>query len=200
MAKIVDREQKRADIAEKAIEVFAEKGFEKATIQDIAQKAAIAKGSVYQYFETKQDILVKITHDFLGGFEELMNVISSQAGNPPEKLKSLMLMSAGEIEGMENIMKVYMEIWNVNMRGGYGDMKKIFDEFLERMRDFLTEIIEEGVKRGFFRDDIDPRAIAVYLCASMDGIGLHYLFKRDAFNLGAVMNNFIDNLLRGISK
>ena len=81
MAKIVDREQKRADIAEKAIEVFAEKGFEKATIQDIAQKAAIAKGSVYQYFETKQDILVKITHDFLGGFAPSVSSFARRIGS-----------------------------------------------------------------------------------------------------------------------
>ena len=60
MPKIVDKDQRKAEIARMAMEVFARTGFEKATIQEIAEEGGIGKGTIYQYFATKEEILAAV--------------------------------------------------------------------------------------------------------------------------------------------
>ena len=60
---------KRQQILDSAVAVFAEKGFYNAKVTDIAHKAGVAHGTVYLYFQTKEDILIQI-------FEEKFERIS----------------------------------------------------------------------------------------------------------------------------
>ena len=54
--RIVDREQRRREIALRALEVFAETGFERTPVSRVAEAARISKGSIYVYFESKVDL------------------------------------------------------------------------------------------------------------------------------------------------
>ncbi len=56
MPKIVDKEAKRKDILNAAIHVFVEQGAAKTKIADIAKRANIGKGTIYEYFSSKEDI------------------------------------------------------------------------------------------------------------------------------------------------
>ena len=60
MAKIVDKIQKRKDIALACKSLFVEKSIQDLTISKIAQTAGIGKGSLYDYFENKEDIVFEL--------------------------------------------------------------------------------------------------------------------------------------------
>jgi AcrR family transcriptional regulator len=53
MPKIVNRDKKRSEIAQKAIEILAKRGFQATTIQDIADASGLGKGTIYHYFKTR---------------------------------------------------------------------------------------------------------------------------------------------------
>ncbi len=60
MPKIVNKLQKRQDIALSSTELFIEKGFYKLTVSEVAKNAKVAKGTIYEYFESKEDIVFAI--------------------------------------------------------------------------------------------------------------------------------------------
>ena len=63
------QERRVADILAAARQVIAEKGYENVLMSDIADRAGIVEGSLYRYFESKQDLLTKVADDW---FEEVL--------------------------------------------------------------------------------------------------------------------------------
>jgi len=74
---------KRQCILQAAVQAFSEKGYAKATIAEIARKAGVAEGTVYEYFKNKEDVLLSIPEEyFREQMEQLKQTFSS---NNPKK-------------------------------------------------------------------------------------------------------------------
>jgi len=198
MPKIVDHEQRRAELASTAVEVFARQGFEETAMLDIAEAAGVAKGSLYRYFTSKDDLLSYITRDFVDAFDRSTRETISQAGNPEEKLRLFIGEFFVFITDFESLLRVYAEIWMYNLKGKYRDMKELFDDYLDQYRHTIADIIEEGRQVGVFRDDVDPRHTAISLMAFLDGIGIHYLYDESGFDVKVVAESFLETYLAGL--
>ena len=68
-------QEKRDRIINAATNEFALKGFENANINNIAKKADVSVGSLYKYFENKQDLFLTIIHYSISSMEELLNAL-----------------------------------------------------------------------------------------------------------------------------
>jgi AcrR family transcriptional regulator len=200
MPKIVDRDKKKQEISGKAMKIFARKGFEKTTIQEIADGAGIGKGTIYEYFKTKEEIMA---HAILTFFKEMETAFTADfmaIEDPREKLTNFVNSSVDMGLLDDDIWIVFSEIWYYNMRGGYRSIHNLFNEFLNKYRALITDIIDEGVAKGLFREDLDTASIAAGIGGFMDGIGLHYLLDRESIDMRKVSENFLKMLLRGIEK
>lgn len=201
MAKIVNKEQRRSEIARASIQVFAQKGFENATIQDIADAAGIGKGTVYQYFDRKEEILLQVAAEI---FEEMENEIRAlgESDMPvEEKIRALFSQFMVIADTMESFFLVYLEIWQIYMRAQrYGISMFVMNDMLIEYRKFLADIIEKGKEEGIFRDDIDSMSLSIFLIASLDGVAFHYYINRKSMDIKKVCNDFLDSFLRGIKK
>ena len=82
-------EARPAEIVAAAYEVFAEKGFAAARLDDIAAAAGVSKGALYLYFETKQDIFEAVVRDAVG---PNIDVIETMAAAHPGPLADLLRM------------------------------------------------------------------------------------------------------------
>jgi len=65
LPKIVDKEQKRLEIASKSKELLIEKGIAKLTVSEVAKNAGIGKGTIYQYFSSKDDIVFAVIDAYI---------------------------------------------------------------------------------------------------------------------------------------
>ncbi|MBI5878705.1 MAG: TetR/AcrR family transcriptional regulator [Chloroflexi bacterium] len=77
--------ERRAQILTAAARVFARKGYERATIADIAREAGVASGSIYRYYKNKGDLLVHIPRQFVSPAVELFQAEAMSPGVPPEQ-------------------------------------------------------------------------------------------------------------------
>ena len=75
MAIIVDKEKKRTDIACSCKELLLEYGIKNLTISQIAKTAGVGKGTVYEYFENKEDIVFEIITSFIAEHETKLHEI-----------------------------------------------------------------------------------------------------------------------------
>ena len=148
---MVDKKsQKRKSILKTSLKLFAQNGFHKTTIPDIAKALNMSVGNLYNYFKSK-DILAK----------EIIKYISHYLG---EKLKEINLMSISTQEKTKKIVEIYFKTAKTNPQmidyflRVYLSNRDVFKEGCEGMicvNEFVTEIMiyfEEGVQNGELRD------------------------------------------------
>ena len=104
MPKIVDKPKRRREIAIAAMDLFARKGFERTSVREIAEVCGIAKGSVYDYFVTKEDILIELVKLALETWQETVRRLKQESASPailtPEILVETIEQMASEISGL----------------------------------------------------------------------------------------------------
>lgn len=202
MPKIVNREKKRSEIARKAIEILAKRGFQATTIQDIADAAGLGKGTIYHYFNTKEEILLAVSGEIFREIERSLGAALLRIDEPMEKLSALIEESLRVTEEVEYVFIVYTELWLMNMRNShYGDFMRVFRCLHNDLRDIVARLLEEGKKKGMVANDLDSDALAVYLITSWDGVIAHYLMDKTNFDISHVAKEFIRFLLhRGVEK
>jgi AcrR family transcriptional regulator len=107
------REKKKLEtrkaIMQAAVQLFSEKGFEKTSIEELARKAGIGKGTIYGYFQTKSDILHAFCEDEL---ESLHNELTSNAAHDIpllEQMVSLYMSEFHHITENREFARIFMQ-------------------------------------------------------------------------------------------
>ncbi|QTA93150.1 TetR/AcrR family transcriptional regulator [Desulfonema magnum] len=199
MSKIVDKKKRRSEIAKAAVDIFARKGFENTTVQEIADRAKIAKGTVYLYFKTKEDILNEASKEILCELEGNLLHSLSRLTDPVEKLSALITEAMTITPEFEQIFIVYMESRLFHLRDReYGTFIKNFEESLRKVRRITVEIIRQGKTQGAFRNDADAEALAFCLFGAFDGVVMQYLHNKSGFDIENVRNEFLKNFFNGL--
>ncbi len=197
MPRIVDRDKKRSEIAQKAIEVLAKRGFQATTIQDIADAAGLGKGTVYHYFKTKEEILSVVSEEIFHEMERSFGAALLRIDKPMEKLSALIEEALHVTEDVEHLFIVYTELWLMNIREDkYNDYMSFIKNLHNDLKNLTARMIDEGKKQGLWDKDTDSDALAAYLVASFDGVVVHYMMDKGNFDIRRVTKEFIRFVLR----
>lgn len=163
-------EEKRSRIINAATMEFALKGFENANINSIAKKADVSVGSLYKYFENKQDLFLTIVHYGISSMEEmLMNLAQS---DEDILLKVEKIIRSIQKSSKEN--ELLIKLYNVMTSESNPRFASQFAYEMESMTARIYRLsIEKGKKTGDVREDIDS-AFAAYL---IDNIFMNLQFS-----------------------
>jgi len=196
MPKIVNRDKKRSEIAQKAIEVLAKRGFQATTIQEIADAAGLGKGTIYHYFKTKEEILLVVSEQIFHEMERSFGAALLRIDEPMEKLSTLIEEALHVTDDIEYLFIIYTELWLMNVRDGhYGDFIGVMKNLHNDLKNLVAKMIEEGKKQKFWAKDTDSDALASYLISSFDGVIAHYMMDKESFDMKRVTKEFIRFLL-----
>ena len=162
--------EKRERIISAATAEFALKGFENANINNIAKKADVSVGSLYKYFENKQDMFLTIIHYSIATMEDMLNELLES--NEDILLKVEHIIRTIQQYSKENVLIV--KLYNVMTSENNPRFASQFAFEMESMtaRIYRTAI-ERGKKAGDVREDIDS-AFAAYL---LDNIFMNLQFS-----------------------
>jgi len=160
------REKRKNEILDAAERVFFSKGYEKASMNDVAKEAGIAKGTLYLYFKTKKDLYFAIGNRALdiivSKFYEIFR--SNSFKNGLERIEALaqayLEFSKKYPDYHKFLINYHAEIVN------FGDINpSVIAAYVKSGRIFrlLVNCVEEGMKDGSIRDDVDPMKLAVLL-------------------------------------
>ena len=139
-------------IIEAATKVFAEKGFFQSRVADIAREAGVADGTIYIYFDNKDDILISLFEEQMGLVLENMEKRLSTLDDPAEKLKTFALTHLKLVEENQSMA----EIIQVELRQSSKFIKEYKNKQFARYLDIIASIIREGQEKGIFRADVVP--------------------------------------------
>ncbi|MBN2468760.1 MAG: TetR/AcrR family transcriptional regulator [Deltaproteobacteria bacterium] len=172
---------KRTQIITASVQVFAQKGFSSATMKEIAVQAGIGKGTIYEYFPSKEELFFAVFEWYVGEFgSKTIANIAALGGSARERLQAMneaLMKSWGELK---DVYTLSMEFWSASASS---QMRERFKEaFRQSYRDFrriVASLIREGVARGEFRSDVDPESVSAALVGTWDALLLQAWFEDD---------------------
>jgi AcrR family transcriptional regulator len=168
---------KRLTIIDAAQAVLRRKGITNATVDDIAQRAGVAKGTVYLYFKTKEDIFVEMVVHKSSQTLDAAKKAAEEASGTWEKLRAAMRIHfKGISEHMPNPL-----IGEGMLRLTAAQKKKLIRAKLAHV-EFYEGIISEHFARSRRKPPFSPRASALALVGGLVG----YVFQRHHFEDEAV--------------
>ena len=170
---------RRESILKAAIEVFSQKGFKSASISEIAQKAGVADGTIYQYFKNKEDLFFSIpiekTNEFRSQLELHLEGISG-AFNKIRKFVWYFLYFFKTNPG-------YGRILMLEMRVSKSFVKTKTYGFLKQSVGQVVEIITEGQKEGVIRKDADVYLLRHVILGTLEHMVSRWLLKGEKYDL-----------------
>lgn len=151
--------EKRKRILESATGEFALHGFENANMNTIAKKSNVSVGSLYKYFENKQDLFLTVVQYSIRRIEDLLNVLAVSREDILIKVERIIR----EIQSSSKESATLLKLYNGMTAENNPHFASQFAYEMEAMtaRIYRTAI-EEGIRNGDIRADIDP-AFAAYL-------------------------------------
>ena len=153
-------EAKRKRILDVATDEFATYGFENTSIQQIAKKAEISVGSVYKYFENKDELFAMVVKENLSLLEELLLHHSSSDEDVMVKAESVLKELLKFSKKHPQLIKLYCAITT----GSNTEFSRLLAQRVESISaKVYTEVIEKAQLSGDARKDIDPKFFAFLL-------------------------------------
>ena len=187
---------KRQQILDSAVAVFAEKGFYNAKVTDIAHKAGVAHGTVYLYFQTKEDILIQI---FEEKFEELVNYIFTEVGTEHNAVAKLRRLISIQMQMVET----NPELTELMLLEARQSSKFILSSAISKIGDYCDKIegiLKEGIEEGLVRPDLDLTVASTMLYSGIEGIATRWMLENKHYNLNSYAEQLIQLFIGGIRK
>jgi TetR/AcrR family fatty acid metabolism transcriptional regulator len=132
--------------------VFARRGFYQAKVSEIAREAKVADGTIYLYFENKDDILISLFEEQMRAVLDNMRARISAESTPTAKLEQFALTHLRLIEQNKDMA----EIIQVELRQSSKFMKSYKNEQFASYLNLIADIVREGQDAGVFRKDVIP--------------------------------------------
>src|SRR5690242_19388762 len=164
--------ERRDQILDTAEDVFAQRGFDEARMDDIAEHSGLSKGAIYWYFRKKDDIIAALLDRV---FRRSIDSMRAAAARPIAVLDRLALIgeqTSRDFESMARLMPIALEFYSVALR--QKKVRKHLAAMYDEMLAILVPLIEEGVLSGELDelDDVAARQAATLLLATYEGMGL----------------------------
>ncbi|WP_102272889.1 TetR/AcrR family transcriptional regulator [Cytobacillus massiliigabonensis] len=191
------KQKKKREILDSALDCFAKKGFQVATMDDIVKRSGISKGAIYNYFKSKDEIYLELMREQTETSNARLREKLSNFKSAKEKLIYLFgiykAMDPYE-EDRRKIIIVHLEFTLYSSRSE--EINKILKErghkfFIQ----LIIEIIEEGQRLGEFRQDAELQVIANMFWTVMDGAMLHTIINNE-YPYTNVLENYQNMILR----
>lgn len=190
-------EERKNQILEAAIAVFARLGFQQTRMEDIAGQAGLSKGALYLYYKSKDAIIGALLKYFFN--QELKHLQDFVVTERPEPVtEQIMLLTRKMVEAMEwmgRLMPIAFEFYA--LAGRDKDVRQFLNEYYLTYRGDLARLIERGIARGEFRP-VDANALAITLTALFEGIALLYFIDPHGLQWDVQIETSVQTLLAGI--
>lgn len=195
------KENKRRQIAGAALEVFTEAGFEAAPVRQIAQRAGVGKGTVYEYFESKDALIAEAIALWFATLIRQGEDRLAGISDPAEKLRAYVRFFVEMFLADDKAPRFLLSVFQLTLTRlddtTHGVMLR---DMFRAGAGSMESILVEGMQRRVFRfeDPGEAHIIAVNLTAFLDGICLDYLLTGGDFDLTEQVEHYLGLILNRI--
>ena len=188
------REERWPELLEVAAEFFYEYGYDATSVQDIAQRLGMLKGSLYYYINTKEDLLYEVISDVFQRGRANLAALIERPGNPVQRLYGVIV---GQIVyAAENPIASAVFLHEMKALSEERKHAIVGDEIAYGTT--FVDLIKQGQRAGLIREEIDPTMASLSIIGAMNWV--YRWFRPDGeYSAEQVGQHFADINLRGIA-
>lgn len=185
---------KRERILRSAVEVFARTGYFNAKVSEIAREAGVADGTIYLYFQGKEDLLLTIFRENARGY---LSALRDELANLDRAADRIRLAIRFQLEklGSDRAMAV---VFQVELRQSLKFMSRLSHEEVADYLNLLRTIVEQGQKESIFRTEIHPQLAAKAIFGILDEMVTSWILSEKEYRLEDQADQIADFVLHGL--
>jgi AcrR family transcriptional regulator len=188
------RQERRQQILEAALAVFSERGFHAANVSDVAAAAGVSQGTIYWYFDSKEELFTAAILSFFLRFgQDSLDGLEGQE-TASDKVRALGRSMARFARDAEGLFALFLEYWASSARRE--ETGQWWADMLTEYKDVIVGVIEEGVERGEFRS-VEAEPLVWAIMAVYDGLAAYTMLLPE-LDLETSSDAFVEALLTGL--
>ncbi len=144
------KDARPGEILDAALDLFVEKGFAATRLEDVAQRAGVSKGTVYLYFDSKEDLFKAVIRSgMVRAIEEAERRVAAYSGSASDLLRELYTawwqnIGGTKLAGIPKLM--------ISEAQNFPELARFYyEEVIQRGSQLFARTIERGIERGEFR-------------------------------------------------
>lgn len=187
--------ESKAHILATALAVFAEKGFARASMNDIVRASGLSKGGVYWHFKSKDELIAAIFDHFFVEQLALLDVMLAGGGTAVTKLTQLATLTGQSVAAMASQFPSPLEFYALASReeGLQSTLQTHFQNYQTK----IAALVDQGIAQGEFRS-VDSQATAKTIIALFEGVLLIWAVSPELVNLETQVETAVQLLLQGL--
>lgn len=191
--------EKRMEILKAAVDLISERGFERTTVDEIAARANVGKGTIYLYFENKEKIFIAILENGIEAILKRMDEILSETGDFSQRFEAMLKEHLQFAEDHREFYKVFVkERLNMKLIADKTAQDRIMEKH-QKMHEQLTQFIQIGIDQNQLRNG-DPGIFAFAFSGIVSHFCFHWLTERERSSLVNQVPVILDLFYNGVGK
>jgi TetR/AcrR family transcriptional regulator len=190
--------RQRQEMLAAAFDLFSQKGYHNVSMHEIAGKAEFAIGTLYKFFENKEDLYKALVLEQCDKFEDAVARAIEKPGDEVEKLRNYVRTKGERFRGNLPFVRLFLAESrgaSFNIKAGLDEeLRKRYYAFLER----LALIFDSGIKNKRFKNITDPYHLAVALDSVVDAFLLLWLDAPERHPFPDDQDTILDIFFRGL--
>ncbi len=180
-------------IVGEATELFFRKGIRAVTMNDVSEALGISKRTLYEHFSNKEELLRQCISRHYHTHRKQIEKLEEEAGNPVDIMHRhfryhVIRINDYHPDFLNELQKLHPNIWHT-----------LIADLIEDREKYTTELITEGIRQGYFREDIYPAIAARLLFAHVDLLSDTDTFPLDRIPRADLFRQILTGFLRGLS-
>src|SRR5438128_3781550 len=187
------RNDKRARILDAAVKVFAERGFFSSTVAEIARAAGVADGTIYLYFKSKDDLLLRLFDEKMTQLLAEARAALAQEPDAPSRLRRFIQMHFAVVERNPDLASVLI----VELRESAQFLQAADRHKLAAYLDLIAQVVKEGQEKGELDATVSPGTAKRAIFGALDELALGWLLSGRRASLKKTAAEVSEWLVRG---
>jgi len=184
---------KYKQIIDAAVVVIAENGYHQAQVSKIAKQAGVADGTIYLYFDNKEDILISVFRERMGYFVEKMKEVIAGKESAAEKL---LVMIENHFTILSNDRHLAI-VTQLELRQSNKELRMQINEVLKEYLHVVDDILRFGQERDEFDKNMDIRLARQMIFGTMDETVTTWVINDQKYDLVSLAPSVHNLLLHG---
>lgn len=201
MSKLVDKEAKKQHLLETALSLFTEKGYNAVTTREIAEKAGISKGGLYDYFENKDELFREaINNKMKNVLDDFKKQLLETTDDPVERFQKIRDLASNVHK--PNKQRIFLMFDFYVTCNDAKTIDRLLGNIFDYVKDFIMQIIYEAFP-DLFESREDPEDYANIILAFLDGMMIRHLICPNRINFAETISIFweiITDALQGLTE
>jgi AcrR family transcriptional regulator len=189
----------REEILRAAERVFAANGFFHTTMSDIAHEAEFGTGTLYKFFQSKEDLYFTLINEKVEEINHLVKAELSQKNSSREKIKKVLQLQFEFIEHNRDFFRIYISERNRFEWTVKDDLGKGMHDKMVAYIKILSQVMEEGVRGGEFKP-MNPMDLAHALVGIVHSYVFEWLISPHPYPLISKMDTVLEIFLDGAQR